>query len=176
MFKIHDVPVLLIQILLHTPWCKNGKLYSAGRWIIQNNEALSQAEAQVKIYINNVKIFNFIFQVWLALHQLLTHSSCATHYSLTDSRRSQLMKLLPLMSPILLDQLSPLIELKQWLCRVSVSDTSNVTTNSILLEPVMQIKQSILKESRGNWKNIANKQVSVIFNTDPKELMDAAKR
>lgn len=114
--------------------------------------------------------------MWLALHQLLTHPSCATHYSLTETRRSQLMKLLPLMSPILLDQLSPLIELKQWLCRVSVSDSSTTPAKPLLLEPVMEIKQSIIKEADGRWKKIAIRQVSVIFNTDPKELMDVAKR
>lgn len=85
------------------------------------------------------------------------------------------MKLLPLMSPILLDQLSPLIELKHWLCRLSVSDAPCAVAKPVLLEPVMEIKQSILKEGEGKWKKIANKQVAVIFNTDPKELMEVAK-
>lgn len=114
--------------------------------------------------------------MWLGLHQLLTHPSCATHYSLTETRRSQLMKLLPLMHPILLDQLSPLIQLKQWLSRMSISDASVTHASPILLEPVMEIKQSIFKEGDGKWKKIAVQQVSVIFNTDPRELMDAAKR
>lgn len=110
------------------------------------------------------------------MHQLLTHPSCSKNYFLTDSRRNQLVKLLPLMNPILLDQLSPLIDLKHWLCRVSVSDTSSAPTKPILLEPVMEIKQSILKEGEGKWKKIASRQVSVIFNTDPHELMEVAKR
>lgn len=112
----------------------------------------------------------------MGLHQLLTHPSCATHYTLTETRRSQFLKLLPLMSPILLDQLSPLIELKQWLCRISVSDLSAASAKPLLLEPVMEIKQAITKEGAGKWKKIASRQVSVIFSTDPKELMDAAKR
>lgn len=113
----------------------------------------------------------------MALHQLLTHPSCATHYTLTDNHRSQLMKLLPLMSPILLDQLSPLIELKQWLCRMSVSntDSSATSTKPILLEPIMEIKQIIFKEGDGKWKKIANQQVSVIFNTNPNEVLETAK-
>lgn len=56
MFNTHDVPVLLIQILLNKPWYKNGKLYTGGRWLKQNDEALAQAEAQVFIksqYKNN---------------------------------------------------------------------------------------------------------------------------
>lgn len=178
MFNTHDVPVLLIQILLDKPWFRNGKIYSGGRWMTQKDEALCQAEAQVHELNHKWTRAhkNDYFQVWLALHQLLTHPSCATHYSLTDSRRSQLMKLLPLMSPILLDQLSPLIDLKHWLCRISVSDTSSAPTKPVLLEPVMEIKQSILKEGEGKWKKIASKQVSVIFNSDPKELMEVAKR
>lgn len=47
MFNTHDVPVLLIQILLDKPWYKDGKLYSGGRWLVQRDEALCQAEAQV---------------------------------------------------------------------------------------------------------------------------------
>lgn len=87
------------------------------------------------------------------------------------------MKLLPLMSPVLLDQLSSLMDLKQWLCRISMTDTSSsATTKPVLLEPVMEIKQAILREGEGKWKKIASRQVSVIFNTDPKELMEAAKR
>lgn len=47
MFNTHDVPILLIQILLNKPWNKDGKIYCGGRWLIQNDEALCQAEAQV---------------------------------------------------------------------------------------------------------------------------------
>lgn len=65
MFNTHDVPVLLIQILLNRPWFKDGKLYSGGRWLTQNDEALGQAEAQVEInkkkrynkFSNNTKLF-----------------------------------------------------------------------------------------------------------------------
>lgn len=58
MFNTHDVPVLLIQILLNRPWCRDGKIYSGGRWLTQNDEALTQAEAQVEIN-NNKNCFNY---------------------------------------------------------------------------------------------------------------------
>lgn len=47
MFNTHDVPILLVQILLDKPWHKDGKMYSSGRWLTQADEVLCQAEAQV---------------------------------------------------------------------------------------------------------------------------------
>lgn len=45
--NIHDVPVLLIQILGHRPWIQDGKLFRGGKWIKWDGEALAQCEAQV---------------------------------------------------------------------------------------------------------------------------------
>lgn len=58
MFNTHDVPVLLIQILLNKPWYKDGKFYSGGRWLIKNDEALCQAEAQVLMIKKKFQIKN----------------------------------------------------------------------------------------------------------------------
>lgn len=84
------------------------------------------------------------------------------------------MKIQPLITPILLDQLSPLIDLKHWLCQVAVSDTQSVQQNPLLLEPILEIKQKILLEGDGNWKKIAKKQLPSIFISNQKDLMEVA--
>lgn len=65
-YNAYDVPVLLVEILLCKPWHKDGKVYSAGRWVELQDEALGQAEAQVNIVIilhpcksNDVNTFYF---------------------------------------------------------------------------------------------------------------------
>ncbi|KAI4468940.1 zinc finger mynd domain containing protein 10 [Holotrichia oblita] len=156
--NIHDVPVLLIEILGHRPWIQDDKLYKGSRWIKWDGEALAQCEAQV----------------WLALYQILMIPSCGKYYEITDSRRSQLMKLLPLMNPVLMDQLSPLCELKYWLCQLSVSNQPTVAPKPILLEIVLEIKNAILAQGEGKWKKIAKEQLPLIFGRDKKELMEIA--
>lgn len=84
------------------------------------------------------------------------------------------MKLPPLMSPILLDQLSPLVDLKQWLCQIALTSTSEAKQNPVLLEPVLEIKQKILQQGEGKWKQIAKKQLPNIFIADQKDIMEVA--
>lgn len=86
------------------------------------------------------------------------------------------MKLQSLLHPVLLDQLSPLIELKQWLCHIAVSEPQSATQKPLLLEPVLEIKQIILSEAGDKWKNIAQQQLPIIFSTNRRELMETAKR
>ncbi|KRT82900.1 hypothetical protein AMK59_4797, partial [Oryctes borbonicus] len=123
-----------------------------------DGEALAQSEAQV----------------WLALYQILMVPSCGRYYEITDSRKSQLMKLLPLMSPLLLDQLSPLCEFKYWLCQLSVSNQSTVPPKPVLLEAVLEIKNGILAQGQNKWKKIAQQQLPLVFCRNRTELMEIA--
>lgn len=159
-YDVQDVPVLLIEILLSKPWVRDGKLYAAGRWKEWDGECLGQAEAQV----------------WLTLYQLLLDKACLSHYPLTESRRNQIMKLQPLLTPLLLDQLSPLLELKQWIYQLSISNQPTAPSKPILLETVLEIKQKILAEGNNKWKKIAQKQYPVIMTKDYKQLVEMAKR
>jgi hypothetical protein len=79
-----------------------------------------------------------------------------------------------LLTPVLLDQLSPLIELKQWLSHVSVTEQVAKSPKPILLETVLEIKEKILQQSGGKWKKIAKEQLPVVFCNDQKTLMEAA--
>ncbi|KAJ8925944.1 hypothetical protein NQ315_009796 [Exocentrus adspersus] len=160
MYSTYDIPVLFTEILSSAPWVKNGQQYVAGSWKNWDREQLGQHEAQV----------------WLTLRQLLLDPECPKYYSITDTRRSQLMRLLPLLTPVLLDQLSPLIELKQWLCRLSVMDQPAAPSKPFLLETVLEIKEKILQQAGGKWKKIAEKQVPLIFTNDKDKLQDIAKK
>lgn len=112
----------------------------------------------------------------MTLRQLLLDPECPKYYAITESRRSQIMKILPLMKPIILDQLSPLIELKQWLCRLSVTGEPSAPPKPLLLETVLEIKEKILQQAGGKWKKIAEKQVPLIFTNDQNALQDVAKK
>lgn len=101
-------------------------------------------------------------------------STCGSHYEITDSRRSQLVKLLPLMSPTLLDQLSPLCELKYWLCQLTVANQSAPPPKPVLLETILEIKTAIMQQGQNKWKKIANQQIPLVFGRDKKELMEIA--
>jgi hypothetical protein len=118
--------------------------------------------------------FLFFLQVWLTLRHLLLDPACQNHYTITESRRAQLLKLMMLLTPVLLDQLSPLIELKQWLSHVSVTEQVAKSPKPILLETVLEIKEKILQQSGGKWKKIAKEQLPVVFCNDQKTLMEAA--
>lgn len=102
--------------------------------------------------------------------------SCGRYYEITDTRRSQLMKLLPLMTPILLDQLSPLCELKYWLCQLSMSGQSTAPPKPVLLETVLEIRNSIMAQGQGKWKKIAKQQLTLTFGRDKEELMNIAQQ
>ncbi|XP_023019578.1 zinc finger MYND domain-containing protein 10 [Leptinotarsa decemlineata] len=160
MYADYDVPVLFTEIMLAAPWAKNGKVYSGGSWKAWDNEQLGQSEAQV----------------WLTLRHLLLDPDCPKYYPLTESRRNHLAKLLPLMKPTLLDQLSPLIELNHWLCRVNFLDQSAAPPKPLLIEALLEIKEKILRQTGGKWKKLAEKQLPVVFTTDKTLLFDIASK
>lgn len=101
---------------------------------------------------------------------------CLKFYPMTDNRKFQLMKLLPLMRPTLLDQLSPLLELKHWLCRLSMIEQTAAPPKPLLLETILEIKESILKECDGKWRKIADKQLPIIFTSDNSVLQEIARK
>lgn len=86
------------------------------------------------------------------------------------------MQLLPLMKPTLLDQISPLLDLNHWLCRLSVLEQTSPTPRPLLLETMLEIKEKILEECGGKWKKIAEKQLPVIFTNDKRTLTNVAQQ
>ncbi|XP_028130564.1 zinc finger MYND domain-containing protein 10 [Diabrotica virgifera virgifera] len=160
MYADYDVPVLFTEIIIRAPWYKDGKVYVGGKWKKWDNEQLSQYEGQA----------------WLTIRQLLLDPECSKYYALTDKHRTMLSKLLPRMIPTLLDQLSPLIELQEWLSRFNLMEENHSDPKPLLIETVLDIKESILNQTGRKWKSIAQKQVHQIFTNDKETLQAIAGR
>ncbi|XP_018329244.1 zinc finger MYND domain-containing protein 10 isoform X2 [Agrilus planipennis] len=158
MYQENDVPVLLVQILLERPWIDQGKSFCGGRWYDWDGEALNKIEAQV----------------WLTLHALLLNPLVSTHYFLTESRKTQLLKVLPLLTETLIDQLALLQELKYHLCSLSIDQHPASQPKSLIIENILKIKNGILKENEKKWKAIARQQMGTVFCSDKKELLEIA--
>ena len=110
----------------------------------------------------------------MTFRHLLLDPACKDYYTITEARRSQLTKLMMMLTPTLLDQLSPLIELKQWLSHMSIMEQVAKASKPILLETVLEIKEKILEQSGGKWKKLAKEQLPTIFCNDQKTLMENA--
>lgn len=102
--------------------------------------------------------------------------SCASKYGITSTRQNQLMRLFPLITPILLDQLSPLIELQQWLYQATMAGKPLAMNQPVLLETILEIKQGILNKCMKKFKKIARHQLPIIFNKDKNHLREIAQR
>ncbi|KAL3288444.1 hypothetical protein HHI36_002889 [Cryptolaemus montrouzieri] len=155
----HDIPTLFIEILRNKPWIKEDKQYSTGKWIQWDGEAVCNPAAQI----------------WLTLRHLLLDQACPQYYPITETRKVQLLNLLSLLTPVILDQLSPLIELKQWLSQISITQQPSAPPRPILLEVCLEIKEKILHQAGGKWKEIAKEQLPVIFNNQKDFLVESAK-
>lgn len=80
-----------------------------------------------------------------------------------------------LLTPIIMDQLAPLMELKQWLSHISISQQT-AKSRPLLLETVLEVKEKIVAEAGGKWKQIARQQLPIVFSSDEKQLMEIAKK
>ncbi|XP_066255153.1 zinc finger MYND domain-containing protein 10 [Euwallacea similis] len=162
MYTTHDLPVLLTEVLLEHPWVSNdnSQQFVGGKWKDWDGEQLGQVEAQV----------------WLTLRYVLLDPECAHRYPITEGRRNQLVRLLPKVTPSLLDQVAPLMELKQWLCRMSCMEEFSSPPKPFLLESILEVKENILRECRGKWKKIAEQQLGQIFTDNNESLREAAKK
>lgn len=159
-YNTFDVPYFFIQLLLQKPWLQGDKQYVNGQFIAWDGESLCQIESQV----------------WLGLHQLLLNKLSATYYPITENRKAQIIKILPLMSPVILDQVSPLLQLKDALCRIAMSsERPSAPPKPVLIEVMLEIKEGVLKEVQGVAKKLAAEQAELIFTKDKNKLVEMAK-
>ncbi|XP_044746819.1 zinc finger MYND domain-containing protein 10 [Coccinella septempunctata] len=155
----YDIPTLFIEILRKKPWIKGDKYFVSGKWREWDGEIICPSEAQTL----------------LTLRHILLDQECPKYYQVTESRRAQLLSLLSFLTPVVLDQLSPLIELKYWLNRISIMNQPASPPRPVLLEPCLVIKEGIMRQTGGNWKEMAKQQLPVIFCNMKEQLMENAK-
>ncbi|KDR20709.1 Zinc finger MYND domain-containing protein 10 [Zootermopsis nevadensis] len=168
MFSIHDVPLLLVNIIEQKPWTKQGPSgktlkFEDCKWQEINGE-------------DNVKVTRAEAQTWLALRHLLLDVRCPAHYDINEYRKNQLIKLQCFMHDTLLDQLSPLVELKYWLAKLASCNAPFTTRRPLLLEVIPQIKQTLLEKNNKRWKKIANRHVESMFHENASDMKTITKR
>ncbi|KAL0811990.1 hypothetical protein ABMA28_009388 [Loxostege sticticalis] len=175
LYKTHDVPALLAHLIQLQPWRRTddkGELqtFNFGRWSKPTAEELSQMHRSEA-------------QLWLCLRQLLLEPRLPHHYSIDDARRSIFCRLQARMTEDMLDQIPPLVDLKTFLCRLSVGDYSGLNrTNGVknpgctLIELVPQIKEDYLKQVHKRTKTIAKAQMHLFHLDGSDESRSMAKK
>ncbi|XP_014273095.1 zinc finger MYND domain-containing protein 10 [Halyomorpha halys] len=165
LYTTHDLPVIIAYLLDKDVWSvKDGeKVYKFvdNKWKewLPSDPMLSKVECQT----------------WLLLRELLMNSTVDTVYTYTNHRKEVLSKLVRLLHDNVVDQLSPLAELKLWLHRLSITQTKEVVKNPFILEINSGYKEELLLEYQDKWKEIAEKRVHLLFYPHHNNLLSIVK-
>lgn len=165
MLATHDVPYLLVQLIESRPW---GKENEEGENMIYNAGWKKEKPSE------EGKICKIEGQVWFGLRELLLNPKCAPYYEITEHRLSHLLKLQKYLHETVLDQISPLIELKQWLSYLSISASQSKAPRGVNVELMPQIKSSIVEKYHKKWKKLARHQSKFIYKSDVEYFKNAA--
>ncbi|XP_072755278.1 zinc finger MYND domain-containing protein 10 [Anoplolepis gracilipes] len=166
MLAVHDIPYLFVQLIESQLWKKQD----------EDGEMLMYDASWRKVKANEVgKINKREGQVWFGLRELLLNPKCSPYYEITEHRLSQLSKLQKYLHEDILDQISPLIELKRWLSYLNITamPSSNASC-TVHVEVIPQIKSSILEKYHKKWKKLARHQSKYLFTMDQNYIKDAA--
>ncbi|CAK9810143.1 Zinc finger MYND domain-containing protein 10 [Anthophora quadrimaculata] len=165
LLSTHDVPYLLVQLIEREPWKKEN---TEGESMIYNGSWKKVKPSE------EGKICKIEGQVWFGLRELLLNSKSAPYYEITEYRLSQLLKLQKYLHEDVLDQISPLIDLKRWLSYLSVSSCRTSAPRAVNVELIPQIKSSIMEKYHKKWKKLAKQQSKFIYTTDAEYIKNAA--
>ncbi|XP_013113063.2 zinc finger MYND domain-containing protein 10 homolog [Stomoxys calcitrans] len=174
MIVTHDIIWLMADLLHFRPWqrrSKNGtEKFIDEKWMLVQGEELG-------------KVVKHEAQTWFCLRQLLFNRGFMESYEFNDERRKHLSKTLGLMYEPLLDQLPPLIELKQYLCQLTVSNAQpngmgNSKKTTLVLEEVPEIKDNLIRETEkfGGFLAIAQLQGELFLSSDKDYILNLAQR
>lgn len=167
--QTHDTLCLLSEILHCKPWlCRSEKgieKYSDDKWHIVTGDDLLQ-------------VCKIEAQTWFCFRQLLFNGNIMKMYLINEFRQRELAKCQGLMNDLLLDQLPPLIELKQYLCTLTISGNQTINPATIILEEIPKIKDEIIEESMriGGYKEISVQQANIFLETESEKIFSYAKR
>ncbi|XP_051983509.1 zinc finger MYND domain-containing protein 10 isoform X2 [Xyrauchen texanus] len=163
MLSTHNVPCLLVHLVENCPW-NRGKLekYTEGKWrpILPEDQ---------------LKLNKHDGQVWIALLNLILKPDCQRKYDFNSFNKNQLLKLCGYLTEAVMDQLPNLVDLKQFLSHLAVTDPVP-PKKDLVLEQVPEIWNSIVTENSNKWKAIAKYQVTNVFNPSGNDLRDQASR
>ncbi|XP_003242192.1 zinc finger MYND domain-containing protein 10 homolog [Acyrthosiphon pisum] len=120
----NDVPMLICQLLNVKPWIK---LENDKKYIFQDNSWKIMDEKENIISTQEAHL-------WLSLHEFFTSEQLRNSYEITQFRKKNLMQLQHLLNDCLLDQIPPLIHLKQCLYQLSLTEVSTVLKRPLIIE------------------------------------------
>lgn len=189
--QTHDVPCLLSELLAIRPWMrriKNFEKYIDGKWTaVEGDEILKMVKVEA--------------QTWFCLRSILFHRETFENYEINSFRQRELGKCSGMLNEIVLDQLPPLAELKQFLCTLQLSSHTSNNLNSLILEVVpevtfrrfmqflfsiknffpflarTQIKDKIMeKAKKAGWNIIVEQHTKSFVEMSEKEIVEMAKR
>ncbi|KAH8364834.1 hypothetical protein KR084_012317 [Drosophila pseudotakahashii] len=162
----HDIPWLMVDVLSFRPWQR------------KNSKGVQKFidEKWTTVY-DVAKICKPEAQTWFCVRQLLLNAQIMENYALNEARCNQLNKLLGFMHETLLDQLPPLIELRMFLSRLTLSGNT-AKSQSLLLEDIPQIQEELIKdvEENGGFYQIAQDQESVFLSKNKDNICALASR
>ncbi|XP_076295618.1 zinc finger MYND domain-containing protein 10-like [Lasioglossum baleicum] len=165
LLSTHDVPYLLVQLIENRPWTKDNadgeKMIYDGSW-----KKIKPGEEE--------KVSKIEGQVWIGLRELLLNPKSAPYYEITDYRLSHLMKLQKYLHETVLDQISPLLELKRWLSCISVSSSQSRAPRPPTVEIVPQIRTAINEKYHKKWKKLTKRQAKLLFTSNKEDVQNAA--
>lgn len=167
--QTHDTLCLLSEILHCKPWLRRTD---------RGVEKFIDDSWQTVTGIDLMKVSKVEAQTWFCLRQILFNGNISNMYAITEFRQRELAKCVALMSDTLLDQLPPLIELKHYLCALTVSgkQTSN-SSSTIMMEEMPTIKEEIIRKAKQTgYQEISEKQAKIFLNAEPDNIFAIAKR
>jgi hypothetical protein len=146
----NDIICQMVYLLEAHPWIsqENHKIFDKGNWKpISDNGLISTVEGQI----------------WLLLYNLIVDVECRKKYEYNTHRKETVLKLRPLITPELVDQIPILVGLQRILEELSMMITPTDLPKKGLIE---EINTSVPKK---DWKQIAVSQLRQILEFDAKE-------
>ncbi|KAK0093910.1 hypothetical protein PV326_012362 [Microctonus aethiopoides] len=161
----HDIPYIFTQLIEKRPWKKKNP---EGEDMVYTSSWEKQKSNEED------KICKLEGQVWIGLRELLLNPKCAPYYQITAFRLSELTKLQKQLHERILDQISPLIDLRRWLSYLNVSSVPEETKPIICVEIIPQIRSSIINKYKKQWKKLARYQSESLYRKDIEYLQTIA--
>ncbi|XP_034480954.1 zinc finger MYND domain-containing protein 10 homolog isoform X2 [Drosophila innubila] len=149
----HDIPWLMVDVLCFRPWQRTTSK-GLEKFIDEKWTAVEDA----------AKIIKPEAQAWFCVRQLLLNPQIMENYTLNE--------LLGMLHETLLDQLPVLIELKQFISRLTLSGNTANKKQNLVLEDLPQIQEGLIKEVErdGGFYQIAQSQDGVFLNNNREEI------
>lgn len=127
--QTHDVPCLLSELLALRPWMRRMKSFEKfleGKWTpVEGDEILKMAKVEA--------------QTWFCLRSIMFNRETFENYEINSFRQRELGKCSGLLNDVVLDQLPPLAELKQFLCTLQLSSNTTNNLNNLVLEVIPEV-------------------------------------